>query len=81
MTGANEGARGDGNGGEGPALVRTHAAMTTKSAMFRETPLTLWGRRCRTGRMKRRERRQTTPNAFTNERRRRTGGNGVTRGP
>ena len=37
--------------------------MTTKTAMFREAPLPLWGRRCRTGRKWRRERRQTTPNA------------------
>jgi len=69
--------------GKAPLWQRTCAAMTTKTAMFRETPLLLplplllWGKRCCTGRMRRRERRQTTPNVFTNERGRRTGGNGV----
>ena len=79
VTGTNEGAHGDGNGGEGPALATDARRNDNKNSDVQGDPTLLWGRRCRTGRKMRRERRQTTPNAFANERRRRTGGNGVTR--
>ena len=66
--------------GEAPRWRQMCTATTTETAMFGETSLHIWGRRRCMGWIQQREGRQTTWNNVTNERRRHTGGSGVTRG-
>ena len=75
-----EGARGKGNGRGGPELATDARVMTTEMAMFGETPAPVLWKEISYVRIRWRERWQTASSTVTSERRRRTGGSGMTRG-